>query len=195
MENGFGAIAVVAFWTVLIAELVGDKTLYVMATLALRCRLHTLFGAFALASAAKMGITVVLGSAIMVFQSPWTGVVSAAAFFISAILVWVEDPEDVAKSELQQRGSRGALAWFGFFFLAEWGDPGQIAAAALVVKSHLVLGTWLGATAAVLLKGAVAVTLGLKLRERLPERTLRVLATVSCGTLGVLAVIHVLLPR
>jgi putative Ca2+/H+ antiporter (TMEM165/GDT1 family) len=194
LGTNFESIVLVAFWTVLIAELVGDKSLYALASLALRCRLRTLYGAFAAASAAKMALTVLLGSAIMRFQSRWTIAVSAVAFFISAILIWVEDPEELSKREMQKGASRGALAWFAFFFFAEWGDPGQIAAAALVLKSHMLWGTWLGATSAILVKGAVAVTLGLKLRDRLPERTLRVLASASCCLLGVLTVTHLLLP-
>jgi len=48
-------------------------------------------------------------------------------------------------------------------------------------------GMWLGGTLAMTTKGALAMLLGVKLRDRLPQRTLRTLASASCCVLGVLA--------
>ena len=192
----FQSIVLVAFWTVFLAELVGDKSLYALTSLALRYRLRVLYGAFAAASAGKMAIAVLLGSTLMRFQSRWTDVISAAAFFISAILIWTADRDadrekdhgEVSRLEAAGKGSsRGAFAWCGIFFLSEWADPGQIAAAALALKSHLLWGVWFGATAAMLVKGGIALTLGLQLRDRLPQRALQWMASASCCVLGILA--------
>lgn len=68
---------------------------------------------------------------------------------------------------------------FCSFSLTEWGDPGQFAAAALVPRFHLTLATWLGASLALMLKGGLAITLGLPIRDRLAVRTLRILSSVS----------------
>jgi hypothetical protein len=73
-------------------------------------------------------------------------------------------------------------------FFTEWGDPGQIAAAALVLKSHMLLATWIGATLALMTKGAPALTLGVQLRNRLSQRMLRIVASGSCCALGILAI-------
>ena len=141
----FQSMVLVAFWTVFLAELVGDKSLYALTSLALRYRLRVLYGAFAAASIGKMAIAVLLGSTLIRFQSRWTDVISAVAFFISAILIWMGDQDEGSKPELEHKGSpKGALAWCGIFFLTEWADPGQIAAAALALKSHLLWGTWGG---------------------------------------------------
>jgi len=184
----FQSIVLVAFWTVFLAELVGDKSLYALTSLALRYRLRVLYGAFAAASAGKMAIAVLLGSTLMRFQSRWTDVISAAAFFISAILIWTADRDEASRLEAAGKGSsRGAFAWCGIFFLSEWADPGQIAAAALALKSHLLWGVWFGATAAMLVKGGIALTLGLQLRDRLPQRALQWMASASCCVLGILA--------
>jgi putative Ca2+/H+ antiporter (TMEM165/GDT1 family) len=51
----------------------------------------------------------------------------------------------------------------------------------------MVLGTWLGGTLALMAKGAVAMTIGMQIRHRLPQRTLRLVASASCCVLGVLA--------
>jgi putative Ca2+/H+ antiporter (TMEM165/GDT1 family) len=194
----FQSIALLAFWTVFLAELVGDKSLYALTSLALRYRLRVLYGAFAVASAGKMAIAVVLGSTLIRFQSRWTDVISAVAFFVSAVLIWTGERDESSQAEspptesppTESSGkvsSRGGLAWCGIFFLSEWADPGQIAAAALALKSHALAATWIGATSAMLLKGAVALTLGLQLRDRLPQRTLQGMASASCCVLGILA--------
>jgi putative Ca2+/H+ antiporter (TMEM165/GDT1 family) len=184
----FQSIALVAFGTVFLAELVGDRSLYALTSLALRYRLRVLYGAFAAASAGKMALAVLLGSTLVRFQSRWTDIISAVAFFISAILIWIGDRDEASKLQSEgKRSSRGALAWFGIPFPTEWADPGQIAAAALALKSHLLWAVWLGATAAMLVKGGIALTLGLQLRDRLPQRALQWMASSSCCVLGILA--------
>jgi putative Ca2+/H+ antiporter (TMEM165/GDT1 family) len=178
-----------AFWAVLIAELVGDKSLYALSSLALRFRWMAVFGAFAAASAAKMILAALLGTALIQFQGHWTYLISAVAFFISAVLIWVDEPPDPAPNHVSQGGPwRGLLVCFGSFFFTEWGDPGQIAVAALVLKSHMLLATWIGATLALLVKGAVALILGIQIRSFLPARALRILASGSCCLLGILSI-------
>jgi len=187
--TSFVYIVPLAFWTVLIAELVGDKVIYTLTSLTMRFRAGLVFMAFALASSAKMLVAVLLGSFVVRFQSHWTYLISGVAFFISAILIWRDEPGEAVADDRPKSESwtKGALACFAAFFLTEWGDPGQISAAALVLKSHMVLGTWLGGTMALMAKGAVAMTIGLKIRHRLPQRTLRLLASASCCILGLLA--------
>jgi putative Ca2+/H+ antiporter (TMEM165/GDT1 family) len=185
----FTTAVLLAFWAVLIAELVGDKSIYVLASLALRFRWVVVFAAFSLASAIKMLAAALLGSAIIRFQSRWTYLISAIAFFISAVLIWVDELPEPQPEQAKMTGwLRGAAVCFGSFFLAEWGDPGQIAVAALVLKSHLLLATWSGATLALMVKGGVALGLGLQIRNRLPLRTLRILSSGSCCILGILAI-------
>lgn len=189
VNSVFATVILLAFWAVLVAELVGDKSMYALASLALRFRWAVVFGAFTLASAAKMLVTVMLGSAIIRFQSHWTYLISAVAFFISAILIWVDEPPEVEQAESKPAGwLKGALLCFSAFFFTEWGDPGQIAAAALVLKSHLLLATWIGATLALVVKGAAALTLGLHIRNRFPLRTLRILSSGSYCVLAILAI-------
>jgi putative Ca2+/H+ antiporter (TMEM165/GDT1 family) len=186
---GFGPAVLLAFWAVFVAELVGDKSLYALASLALRFRWLVVFAAFTVASAGKMMVAAVLGSTIMRLHSHWTYLISAGAFFVSAILIWVDEPPTPVQETRGQEGWRkGALVCFTSFFLSEWGDPGQIAAAALVLKSHLPVAIWLGATLALMLKGAAALALGLQIRNRLPQRTLRVLASASCCILGIVVI-------
>jgi len=185
----FSAVVLLAFWAVLIAELVGDKSIYALASLGLRFRWAVVFTGFTVASAAKMAVAVTLGSAIMRFQSHWTYLISAVAFFVSAALIWVDEPPEMHQEKAVRGGwSKGTLLCFTSFFFTEWGDPGQIAAMALVLKSQLLLVTWLGATFALMVKGAAALTVGLQIRNRVPQTTLRILASGSCCILGIISI-------
>jgi putative Ca2+/H+ antiporter (TMEM165/GDT1 family) len=55
---------------------------------------------------------------------------------------------------------------------------------ALTAQFHFPLATWLGGTLALMTKAGLAIALGVKLRDRIPERRLRALATASCCVLG-----------
>ncbi len=185
----FAEVVFLAFWAVLIAELVGDRSIYALASLALRFRWGVVFLGYTIANAAKMAVAAVLAHAITHFQSRWTYIISAVAFFVSAVLIWVDEPHETECVDAKRQAwPRAAVICFCSFFLTEWGDPGQIAAAALVLKSHLLLATWLGATLGITFKGAAALGLGLQIRNRLPVSTLRVLSSVSCSVLGLLAI-------
>ena len=188
-DLSFGGVALIAFWAVLIAELVGDRSLYAAASLSLRFRWAVVFATFTIANATKAAVATLLAHAITQIQSHWTYLLSAAAFFIAAILIWLDESSEIVPPKGGRMAwSRGAFVCFCSFFLIEWGDPGQIAVAALVLKFQAPLAAWVGATLAFMLKGAVAIALGLQLRDRLPLRTLRILSSLSCCILGVLAV-------
>jgi putative Ca2+/H+ antiporter (TMEM165/GDT1 family) len=191
----FGYIVLVAFWTVLVAELVGDKSIYAVTSLSLRFRSRVIFTAITAAFAGKMLAAVLLGKLIIQTHSQWTDVLSAVAFFFSALFIWFKEPEATPVEHPIRAGQWQAVIFcFASLFLTEWGDPGQIAAAALAVKSHSLLGTWLGGTLAMATKGGLAIAVGLKLRDRLPQVTLRALASASCCVLGVLALRGLVFP-
>jgi len=186
----FGAAALLAFWSVLVAELVGDKSIYVLTSLALRVHWAVVFAAFAVASGLKIMAAALLGTAIMRIHGHWPYVVSAGGFFVAAILIWLdESPERNQENAAPAGWPKGMLVCCTSFFFTEWGDPGQIAAAALVLKYHMLAATWIGATLALMSKGAVALTLGVQIRNKLPQRTLRILASASCFVLGILAIV------
>jgi putative Ca2+/H+ antiporter (TMEM165/GDT1 family) len=188
-SSPFAEVVLLAFWAVLIAELVGDRSMYALASLSLRFHWAAVFSAFAFANASKMAVAVLMAHVITRFQSHWTYVISSVAFFISAILIWLDEAPEIRQTEGKQSGwPTGVLVCFCSFFLTEWGDSGQIAAAALVLKFHLTLASWLGATLALMLKGGVAIAIGLQIRDRLPLRTLRVLSSASCCILGIVAI-------
>lgn len=131
----FAEVMLLALWAVFVAELVGDRAMYALASLSLRFHWTAVFAAFTIANAGKMAVAVLLAHVITRFESHWTYLVSAVAFFISAILIWRDESHEMehAGEKLATR-SKAAFVCFCSFFLTEWKDPGQIAAAALVLK-------------------------------------------------------------
>lgn len=185
-------LALLAFWTVLVAELVGDTSIYTVASLSLRFRAGIVVGAMTAAFAGKMFAAVLLGRIVVQLHSQWTDVLSAVAFFLSAMFIWLKEPEPVpAERPAGAQWWQAAAVCIASLFFTEWGDPGQIAVAALTVKSHSLLAPWLGGTLAMVAKGGLAMTLGMKLRDRLPQRMLRALASASCCVLGLIALRNV----
>jgi putative Ca2+/H+ antiporter (TMEM165/GDT1 family) len=184
----FGYVFIAAYWTVLVAELLGDKSIYTIASLVVRFRPKLVFVSVAVAFACKMLIAVLLGRALIQMPASWTTGLSAMVFFAAAIFIWFKNPEPIpSQPSAFTSGLRPAAIAFASLFFTEWGDSGQIAAAALTVQSQLPLATWLGGTLAMMTKGAFAMTVGLKLRNWMPEKTLRTLGSASCCMLGVLA--------
>jgi len=186
-------VVLLAYWTVLVAELVGDRSIYTVSALSIRFRPAIVLSTMAMAFAGKMLAVVLLGKAIMRFDSRWTDILSACAFLISALLIWFDEPNEVLSPQSTQTPWLRAVATcFGSLFFAEWGDTGQIAAAALTVKTGALFGVWLGGTLAMTTKGALAMVVGRKLGERLPQRMIRTIACLSCGVLGIIALGNVL---
>lgn len=176
-----------SFWTVFVAEMVGDKSIYSIASLSLRFRTAVLFTGITAAFAGKMLVAVLLAK-VLVRLHFWTDFLSAVAFFVSAFFLWIEEPETIQTPKAGNGGWwPGLVVCFVALFLTEWGDPSQIAVAALSVKSHTWLEPWLGGTLAMAAKGALAMTVGIKLREWFPQKMLRTVATASFLLLGILA--------
>lgn len=178
------------YWAVIIAELIGDKTIYTVTSLALRCRTATVLTVILVVYSLKMAIAVKLGSYIMRFRSPAIVFVSAGTFFVSAaILAWPKpssgEPSDVPR----WRGS--TMTCFMSLFLTEWGDPGQIVAAASAARFHPAVIVWLAGTLAMVTKATLALLVGVKLRDRLPQRALRVAGALSLSILGVLTLTQI----
>ena len=79
------------------------------------------------------------------------------------------------------------------FFLAELGDKTMLATITLAT-THGWFGTWLGSTLGMVAADALAILLGAYLGTRLPERTIRVGATVAFVVFGVVLLVEGLRP-
>ena len=189
------SVVAIAYVTILTAELVGDKAIYTISTLALRFRTSTIAIGMAVAFATKTLVAVLLGRLIMQIPSRGIATVSASAFFISAILIWSDESASTPNGlDVGRSTARGWLTCFLALFIPEWGDPGQVAAAALTLQTHSIVGPWIGGTLALGTKGLLALGIGVSLRDRLPRQKLRLFASASCCALGVVALVTLIMP-
>ena len=184
-----------AFGAVFVAEIVGDKLLYTTGILAARYRTMPIVVGMAVAFMAKMGVAVLVGDAISKLPRPLVASLTAMSFLGVAFALWRKSDrprEDKAK----HRRSKAAAVSFAAIFLSEWGDVGQITAATLAAKYHRPLVVWLGAVAAMCVKGALAAFLGGGIRrwihDRIAPQVVRYIAVSLLLVLGALSVWEIL---
>ena len=181
-------VAFVVYSAVLTAELVGDKVLHAAATLSTRYRPSYVFAGFAVAAAAKMLAAVLFGQAIAGLPKPVvTGMTAATLFATAGFLALGRRSETPADPAVKSPRSRAAWAPFLPLLLAEWGDVGQMTAAALAAQFGRPAVVWISSTLALATKGAIAVLIGVRIRGYVSETRLRQTAVVICAALAILA--------
>ena len=72
------------------------------------------------------------------------------------------------------------------FFLAEMGDKTQLVTAVLAAESGVFLPVWLGSSLGMVVADGLAVVIGSILGRRLPERAIKIGATVLFVLFGLL---------
>jgi putative Ca2+/H+ antiporter (TMEM165/GDT1 family) len=186
------------FGAVFIAEIVGDKLLYTTGVLAARYRTAPIMIGMVAAFMAKMGVAVLIGEVIAHLPRFLVAAITAASFVGVAIALWRKDDEYRHERD-QQKAHRAAMISFAAIFFSEWGDVGQITAAAMAAKYHVALVVWLGAVAAMVTKGSMAAFLGAGIRRWIHDRVSpKVVRYVGVGLLllfGVLSVWEILYER
>ncbi|HEV8241149.1 MAG TPA: TMEM165/GDT1 family protein [Thermoanaerobaculia bacterium] len=186
--NGFWTIATASFLTVFVAELVGDKSLYAISSLASRHDGRVVLAGVATAFMGKMGIAVALGHQLARIPPPAVALASACGFLGSGALLWRRESRTAETLSTGGWHRAGAVS-FASLFLTEWGDAGQLAAAALAVQVASPLAVWLGATVALCAKAALAVGVGVRARSLLPVGALRIVAAACCCLLATLSLL------
>jgi Ca2+/H+ antiporter, TMEM165/GDT1 family len=179
------AVLAATYWTVLASELVGDKAIYTVASLATRYRPFSVYLGISFAFMGKMLIAVILGQTLLRLPGRLTAAISAAAFFSTAVwLLRMRKVESSSRQLWNASWSNGFAVSFMAIFFSEWLDIGQISAAALAARYGMPLTIWFAASAALLTKGLFALTLGIHLRRYVPPGVLKAIAVGSCGILG-----------
>jgi len=191
-------IFLATFGAVFVAEIVGDKLLYTTSVLAARYRTLPIMIGMVIAFMAKMGLAVVIGSAIARLPRPLVAAITAVSFLSVAFVLWRKsDRPQEMKNE--HRAHKAAMITFAAIFFSEWGDVGQITAATLAAKYHMPLTVWLGAVGAMVTKGSLAAFLGAGIRrwihDRVSPTVVRYVAVSLLLVLGMLSVIEILMTR
>lgn len=187
-------LLLVTYATVIISELVGDKSIYTISSLAMRFRPLYVFSGLAAAFMLKMLAAVLLGQAVGSLPASLVGGVSAVTFLVTALVIWFKKRDAAAvRGERDLYFKRAALITFAAVFFSEWGDVGQITAATLTARYQMPLIVWIGASTALLTKGLLAVTLGRGLRKYVPGHVLRPVSASLCLLMGVVSAVGVML--
>jgi Ca2+/H+ antiporter, TMEM165/GDT1 family len=183
-------ILLATYGTILLSELLGDKSIYTISSLTMRFRPLYVFCGFTAAFMVKMLVAVLLGQVIAELPSSLLAITSTATFFLTALVIWLKRSDDGSRQrKYESYFSRAALITFAAILFSEWGDVGQIMAATLTARYRLPLLVWLGATLALVTKGLLALALGRGLRKRIPLHILRSVSASLCLIMGVVSAI------
>ena len=186
------------FGAVFLAEIVGDKLLYTTGVLSARYRTAPILIGMATAFMAKMGVAVLVGEAISKLPRLLVAAITATSFVGVAIALWRKDDQYRHERD-EHKAHKAAMISFAAIFFSEWGDVGQVTAAAMAAKYHIALVVWLGAVAAMVTKGSLAAFLGAGIRrwihDRVSPKVVRYVGVSLLLFLGVLSVWEILSER
>jgi Ca2+/H+ antiporter, TMEM165/GDT1 family len=179
-----------SFGVIFVAEL-GDKSQLMALAFATRYKpIPILIGitiATALVHAFSVAVGVLIGARIPTHA---VNVVAGLAFLGFAWWTWRGDELDDDEAAKVDRDSRSAIVAASVaFFLAELGDKTMLATITLAT-THGWFGTWLGSTLGMVAADALAILLGAYLGTRLPERAIRIGATVAFIGFGVVLLVE-----
>jgi len=177
---------------IFVAEL-GDKSQLMAMTFATRFRTRDVLlgitAATAIVHLASVAIGHVVGAAFA--SSQWIiSLVAGVAFLVFA--AWTLRGDELSQAEADKaRKSQGAalLAVGGAFFLAELGDKTMLATITLAAD-HNWIGVWLGSTVGMVAADALAIILGAALGKKLPERVIKIAASLAFLVFGIILIIE-----
>ena len=165
------------FLAVLPAE-IPDKTILACLILSSRYRPIVVFAGAATAFLAQVIISVAAGGALSLLPHRIVEACAAAAFLAGAVLLWrqKEENED-EEGDVGRDGLRSGV-WpvfgtaFAVVFLAEFGDLTQFLTISLAARFDDPVAVGIGATLALWVAAAIAVTLGWRVLKLIPMRWL-----------------------
>ena len=170
---------VLSFWVIFVAEL-GDKSQLMALAFATRYRTWPVLVAITGATAVVHLISVAIGGAIgSALPDTAINVIGALAFIGFGIWTLRGDELTDEDEESTKVASRHIIIAIGtVFFLAELGDKTMLATVSLATHSNIV-GTWAGSTLGMVVADALAIWVGKMLGDRLPEKSIRIGASVA----------------
>jgi len=187
-------IFLATYGTVFMAEIVGDKLLYTTGVLATRYRTLPILCGMAVAFMAKMAVAVAVANLISHLPPLLVAGITAVNFFAIAVVLW---PKPDKREVKEYPASHAVAISFAAIFFSEWGDIGQITAAAMALKFPAApLLVWLGAVAAMVTKGSLAASIGAGIRgwiqAHFSPKAIRYAAVAMLLVLGILSVTEIL---
>ena len=183
----------VSFGVIFVAEL-GDKSQLMALTFATRYRPLLILIGITIATAVVHAFSVLVGVIIGTHLPTTTlTLIGGIAFLGFAAWTWRGDSLDDEEAARAQRDNRSAIVAASVaFFLAELGDKTMLATITLATREGA-FGTWLGSTVGMVAADAIAIGIGAVMGARLPERAIRIGATIAFLVFGVLLIADALL--
>lgn len=181
---------VLSFGVIFVAEL-GDKSQLMALAFAARFKALPVLIGITIATTATHAISVGIGS-VLGAQLPTDtiAVVAGVAFLLFAGWTLRGDSLDDEESSAAERTTRNAVVAASVaFFLAELGDKTMLATITLATKEDP-WGTFIGSTLGMVAADALAIVVGQMLGSRLPERAIRIGATIAFVVFGVLLILE-----
>jgi putative Ca2+/H+ antiporter (TMEM165/GDT1 family) len=174
-----------AFGVIFVAEL-GDKSQLMALTFATRFKALPILIGITIATAAVHAVSVLIGVVIgAALPTKAISIVAGIAFLGFAAWTFRGDELDDDEAAKAQRSNRSAIVAASVaFFLAELGDKTMLATITLATKEGA-FGTWLGSTLGMVAADALAILVGQQLGARLPERAIRIGASILFLVFGV----------
>ncbi|MFM9036522.1 MAG: TMEM165/GDT1 family protein [Actinomycetota bacterium] len=179
-----------SFGVIFVAEL-GDKSQLMAMAFAARYKAWPVLIGISIATAFTHAISVGIG-AVVGAQLPTDtiAIIAGIAFLVFAAWTLRGDRLDDDEVDAADRKNRNAIVAASVaFFLAELGDKTMLATITLATKEGVV-GTWLGSTLGMVAADALAIIVGQQLGARLPERTIRIGASVLFVVFGVVLILE-----
>ena len=179
------------FLAVLPAE-IPDKTILACLILSSRYRPSVVWSGAAAAFLTQVVIAVAAGGALSLLPHRIVEACAAAAFLAGAVLLWRQKEDKGEEEDDTGRDGLGSGVWpvfgtaFAVVFLAEFGDLTQFLTVSLAARFHDPISVGIGATLALWVAAAAAVTLGWRVLKLIPMQWLTrgaaVVMVVLAGT-------------
>ena len=182
MLNAF----LVSFGVIFVAEL-GDKSQLMALAFATRYRVVPVLIGITLATAIVHLASVAIGAA-MGAALPTRPINAIAAIAFVGFGLWTLRGDELTEEDTKRaERSNGRVIWAvgSVFFLAELGDKTMLATVTLATREGI-FGTWLGSTLGMVVADALAIVVGRMLGARLPEKAIRIGASVAFFVFAVL---------
>ena len=178
----------ISFWVIFVAEL-GDKSQLMALTFAARYRALPVLIGISIATAVVHAFSVAVGALLQVaIPTRPINIIAGSAFLGFAVWTMRGDQLSDEETERAVRTSGSVIVAASVaFFLAELGDKTMLATVTLATREGL-FGTWLGSTAGMVAADAIAIWIGVKLGDRLPEKVVRVGAAAGFVIFGLLLI-------
>ena len=178
----------VSFGLIFVAEL-GDKSQLMALTFATRYKASTIVAAITAATAVVHLASVALGSAIGATLPTDTISILAGVAFLG-FAAWTMRGDELTDDDEERAKRAGRSVFFTValaFFLSELGDKTMLATITLTTQ-HNWFGVWVGSTLGMVAADFLAILVGQQLGTRLPERIVKIGASITFVIFGLILI-------